>query len=135
MVNAPKQYASVILLTSDEKIILQLRDDIPGIVDPAMISLFAGAMLPGESPEETVRRETLEETSIKLGSLYFYKSYTYEDKISHVFIARKIDPRDVNVTEGVGYRLIKSKKELDENLVAPISKAILADYLSSKLLD
>jgi 8-oxo-dGTP diphosphatase len=42
---------------------MQLRDNIPGIIYPGCWAFFGGHIDPGETPEEAVKRELLEEIS------------------------------------------------------------------------
>ena len=52
---------AVAILHQNGKFLLQLRDDIPGIVYPGHWGLFGGHIEPGESPDAAIQRELLEE--------------------------------------------------------------------------
>jgi 8-oxo-dGTP diphosphatase len=52
----------VILVDAAGQILMQLRDDIPTIVDPGCWVVPGGVVDPGESPDDGARRELLEET-------------------------------------------------------------------------
>ncbi len=71
-------YVTVAALTEDEEFIL-VRQYRPG-PEQLMISFPEGAIDPGEQPEETARRELLEETGYLAGEVTFLKeclsSYT-----------------------------------------------------------
>ena len=56
------------MLQREGRWLMQLRDDFPGIVAPGCWGLFGGHLDAGESPEEALRRELLEEISQKLRS-------------------------------------------------------------------
>lgn len=43
------------------RLLLQQRDDIPGIIHPGLIGLFGGHREPGEAPHECLQRELEEE--------------------------------------------------------------------------
>jgi 8-oxo-dGTP diphosphatase len=59
----------VILVDAAGQILMQLRDDIPTIVDPGCWVVPGGVVDPGESPEDGARRELLEETGYRAGRL------------------------------------------------------------------
>jgi len=61
-----RQASCAILLSSCGQLILQQRDDVPGIVYPGLISLFGGHREPGESPHLCVQRELAEEIGVQL---------------------------------------------------------------------
>ncbi len=68
--------------------LIQLRDDIPGIVAPGAWGLFGGHLDPGESPGEAVRRELLEEIGWwPPAPLPFWFLHRNADRVAHVFRA------------------------------------------------
>ena len=62
--------ASVFVEDGQGRVLLQLRTD-----DHQWSFSAAGSMEPGESPEETARRELLEETGLTAGTLELYGVY------------------------------------------------------------
>jgi len=71
--------AGVILVDREGRVLLQLRDDDPRIMYPDHWGITGGAALPGESPEETARREVREETGLELGSIEPFRAYYFEE--------------------------------------------------------
>ena len=67
--------------------LLQLRDDIPGIAAPGCWGLFGGHLDPGESPEQALRRELLEEIAWPAGVLSFWFRDSNPQRIAHFFRA------------------------------------------------
>jgi 8-oxo-dGTP diphosphatase len=59
----------VVLLNAQGEILMQLRDDIPTIADPGCWAVPGGGQDSGESFEQAARREFLEETGYRLGTL------------------------------------------------------------------
>lgn len=57
----PIGYASLLLVDAAGRYLMQLRDDIPGILYPGCWGLFGGGIEPGETPEVAMRRELEEE--------------------------------------------------------------------------
>jgi 8-oxo-dGTP pyrophosphatase MutT (NUDIX family) len=57
----PIGFASLMLLDEHGRYLMQLRDDIPGILYPGHWGLFGGGIEPGETPEAAMRRELAEE--------------------------------------------------------------------------
>lgn len=53
--------AAAVLVTEDDRYLLQLRDDMPGIFYPGHWGCFGGAIGTGETPLEALRRELAEE--------------------------------------------------------------------------
>ncbi|MBW4472959.1 MAG: NUDIX hydrolase [Stenomitos rutilans HA7619-LM2] len=54
---------AIVILHQNGHFLLQLRDDIPGILYPGHWALFGGHLEPGEHPDEAIRRELVEEIS------------------------------------------------------------------------
>lgn len=78
------------LLERDGLWLLQLRDDIEGIVAPGCWGLFGGHLEPGESPEEGLRRELQEEISYPAASLHPWWRLENDGRIRH-FFSRPLD--------------------------------------------
>jgi 8-oxo-dGTP pyrophosphatase MutT (NUDIX family) len=63
--------SAIVLVRNDGAALMQHRDDKPGIPHAGMWTPPGGHVEPGESMEECARREFLEETGYRLGTLYF----------------------------------------------------------------
>ncbi|GAA6619697.1 NUDIX hydrolase [Scytonema sp. NUACC26] len=82
-----KQVA-IAILYRDNKFLMQLRDNKPNLLYPGHWAFFGGHIEPGETPEEAVQREILEEIGYTLPPT-FSKFGCYSDEIAlrHVFHA------------------------------------------------
>ena len=58
-----KYSVKIVLVNPESKLLLQLRDNIPGIVDPGRWDFIGGAMEKGETAQQSIRRELKEEIS------------------------------------------------------------------------
>jgi 8-oxo-dGTP pyrophosphatase MutT (NUDIX family) len=65
--------------------LMQLRDDIPGIVYPGHWGFFGGHLEPGEDPEQALRRELVEEIEYEAGVLTPFGCYAQGNVVRHVF--------------------------------------------------
>jgi 8-oxo-dGTP pyrophosphatase MutT (NUDIX family) len=86
MNNKQIEVAIAILHTSD-RFLMQLRDNIPGIIYPGCWGFFGGHIDPGETPEAAVKRELLEEISYTPPSVTQFRRYADAQVIRHVFHA------------------------------------------------
>lgn len=134
-----KEFAGTILITPEQQFILQLRDDKPGIADPGKLSIFAGRIEPGEDVATAAERELSEETNLTLKGLERYRSFTKDparhggEGICHVFVAHDINPENLTVYEGQGYRVVEFS-DLNEENTALISYDILQQYAADNSL-
>lgn len=78
---------AIALLYRDGKFLMQLRNDIPTIRYPGCWALFGGHLDPGETPEEAVKRELLEEISYVPPAPSLFGYYSDADVLRHVFHA------------------------------------------------
>jgi len=67
----PDSSVVVVLPRVGDRILLQLRDDIEGIVFPGYWGFFGGAIDEGENPTQAAIRETAEELNMKPDDLFF----------------------------------------------------------------
>lgn len=87
---------------------MQLRDDIPGIVSPGCWGLFGGHLDPGESPEQGLRRELIEEIGWQPPQLRFVLRHQNSRRLAHVFHGELSIPLEqLQLLEGQGMDLIE----------------------------
>lgn len=75
------------LLEREGSWLVQLRDDIDGIVAPGCWGLFGGHLDPGEQAAEALRRELQEEIGWPAPTLPFWFSHSNRQRIAHFFRA------------------------------------------------
>ena len=128
-----KRFASVILIAEDGRVLLQRRDNNAEIRDPGMLSIFAGAALHGEAPEQTALREIEEEATLSLtpNDVTFVGEATYNGHHSMVFVAHAIEPSSITNREGAGVEAIALQSLHERADIAPISKIALELYVQS----
>lgn len=78
--------ASVIFVNREGELLLRLRGSEPGLPFPAMWDLIGGGMEGGESPEDAIVRETLEELGLVLED-FIYWGDVRGVVLIHVFLA------------------------------------------------
>ena len=67
------------------RFLMQLRDDIPGIVYPGHWGLFGGHIEPGETAEQAFVREVHEEINYLPKRYSFFRCYPGKEVIRHVY--------------------------------------------------
>jgi 8-oxo-dGTP diphosphatase len=80
-----KQGCSMIFVSSSGHVLLCLRDDKPQIPYPGKWDLLGGHMEEGESPEECIRRELLEEIEYDLKQAQLFRVSHLQDSIEHTY--------------------------------------------------
>ena len=70
----PLHYTSALLLDEHGRYLTQIRDEIPGILHPGALGLFGGAVEPGETADQAMRRELAEEIGFVPDDLAFWRS-------------------------------------------------------------
>lgn len=92
--------------------LMQLRDDVPGIVAPGCWGLFGGHLDPGETPEQAVRRELQEEIRWQPGELRYAMEHRIPRRTAHIFVAELSVPLEQLVlVEGQDMALV-TREEL-----------------------
>jgi 8-oxo-dGTP diphosphatase len=94
--------AGIILLNSNNEVLLLLRDDKQEILYPNMWDIPGGMIEKGENPEQTIRREMLEEMGLTdLGEFELFRIFTSENITDHVFWKRiNLNPAEIDLQEG-----------------------------------
>ena len=128
-----------LLLSTDDRLLLQLRDNLPHITDPGMISLFGGRREDDETFLDCVVREVHEEIGyylpperFELIGRYCGSDYATPDGTvinGEVFLAREVPAESLTITEG---RLkIVALDELEQICcsLAPLARFALEIFL------
>jgi 8-oxo-dGTP pyrophosphatase MutT (NUDIX family) len=127
---------SVLLVNTADQILLQQRDDKPGIANPGYISAFGGSLEPGEAPLDAAHREMLEETNLNLPKdrFKFFGRYRKtneefgEDRTIFAYIVDGIDDTGLEIYEGAGYHTIDATTDLQSVKLTMLVKKIIKDY-------
>lgn len=85
--NNPQNQVAIAILYRDNKFLMQLRDDIPGIAYPGHWAFFGGHIEPNEAPEDALKRELLEEIGYVPDSPSFFSYYSDNKVLRHVYHA------------------------------------------------
>ena len=95
-------HVAIAILYQQDKFLMQLRDNIPTILYPGHWAFFGGHLEAGETPEEAVQREILEEIGYTLPPTFsFFRTYPDEIAIRHVFFAPlEVELNQLVLTEG-----------------------------------
>jgi 8-oxo-dGTP pyrophosphatase MutT (NUDIX family) len=116
----------------DGKVVLQLRDDIPGIDNPGMITSFGGAAEPGETAIDCALREIEEETGLQADPavLRYIGAISKRDRNSNMtacvfFLLAGVEPTSLVVTEGTAIILSLGEIAADPR-VTPACRAMAA---------
>jgi 8-oxo-dGTP pyrophosphatase MutT (NUDIX family) len=128
---SPGDAAAAILVTGDDRIILQLRDDKPGIFFPGHWGCFGGAIEDSDpSALEGLRREIKEELGLSLpaGALTYFSKFTFDMTfagIGHMdrtyFVAQVSDSQlaGLRLGEGAEMKTLSIREALLEKRMVP----------------
>ncbi len=136
------QYVGALLLTRVGEVIVQHRDDIPQILWPDSLSTFGGGVEGDESYEEALAREMKEELDMNINDYEyeFYKTFeqrktthpgAYADVDCHIYLIYDVDPEQLTVLEGQGYKLLTKVTDLTTIKASPVMREIFTDYLKN----
>ena len=69
---------AALLVTPDDRYLMQLRDDNPEISFPGFFCLFGGALEPGEDPAMGLRRELHEELELEVDEINYFSQFVFD---------------------------------------------------------
>jgi 8-oxo-dGTP pyrophosphatase MutT (NUDIX family) len=135
--------AAALIATSDGRYLMQRRDDFPTILLPGHWGLFGGSIEPGESAEEALRRELLEELEYRARDMSFFTEMLVglpfaaprTDRMS--FFAVPIEAAEVSgmvLHEGAALRLFTAEELAAEPRVAPWDLAVVLMHARREVL-
>lgn len=134
-------HVAIAILYSSGKFLLQLRDDIPGIIYPGCWGLFGGHLEPGETPAFALERELLEEIGYVPPMLSEFGCYSDSKVVRYVYHAPlTVELNQLVLGEGWDMGLLTSEQILQgssysvkANQVRPLApppQRILLDFIS-----
>jgi len=126
-----KKTVTVLIENAKGEFLMLLRDDKPTIPYPNQWYIPGGIMEEGETPEEAIKREMLEELELDLSPLKFLKTYYWPEKVEHVFhIHLDLNPALVKLHEGQKIQFF-SKEELLKMKLAFHDSEIISEFFGS----
>jgi 8-oxo-dGTP diphosphatase len=76
---------AIAILYREGKFLLQLRDNIPGIIFPGFWGLFGGHLETGETPDQAIKRELEEEINYTITNPQLFRIDQQDQIIRHVY--------------------------------------------------
>ncbi|MGD1903239.1 MAG: NUDIX domain-containing protein [Geitlerinemataceae cyanobacterium] len=99
------------ILHRDDRFLMQLRDDKPGILYPGVWGFFGGHMEPGETPEVAVVRELEEELGYTAPKLEMFDCHIDGGVKRHMFWGPlTVEPEALDQTEGWDLGLVTEEE-------------------------
>jgi 8-oxo-dGTP diphosphatase len=128
---------SAILANSRGEVLMQLRDNRSGLLFPGYWTLPGGMVEQGESPDEAIRRELMEEMELSLPLAYWLAYNTRRGRLNlirvrqHLYTGRLDTPaEEITLHEGQALRYV-SAGEMDALPLAFGFLPILRNYFST----
>ena len=105
------------MLERDGRWLMQLRDDVPDIVGPGCWGLFGGHLEPGETPEQALRRELLEEISWQPLAVELVMVHHIHRRTAHVYQCELSVPLEqLQLLEGQDLGLVSPEELLSGSI-------------------
>jgi 8-oxo-dGTP diphosphatase len=132
MPEMPVRKAAMLLIVTDSGLLMHLRDDKPGIPHPGCWAGFGGAVEEGETIEQALRREVLEETGLEISSATFLACETDHEgdgrEVSLFYVTGDYRPEDIDLREGAGVA-VHSLEDLPQLKMSPFVRRAIGSHL------
>lgn len=143
--NSQQVEVAIAILYRQGQLLMQLRDNIPSILYPGLWGLFGGHIEPGETPEEALKRELLEEINYTVPEASFFGHYPEPHVLRHVFaVPLTVELNQLELHEGWDMGLLTleqiqkgecySEKAGQVRPLGPAHQRILLDFHNSREL-
>jgi 8-oxo-dGTP diphosphatase len=116
---------AIAILHGPQGFLMQLRDNIPGIIYPGCWGLFGGHLEPGESPEVALIRELKEEIGHEVTNPIAFDCYTDERVVRHVFSSPlTVDREELSLQEGWDFGWLTVADIESGGCYSPVAKQV-----------
>jgi 8-oxo-dGTP diphosphatase len=125
--------ASIIFVNDRHHVLLFLRDNKPDIPYPDTWDIPGGHVEEGETPEQCIVREILEEMGIEIKGFQLFSETEFDDRIEYTFwVSEEIDIGTIRLTEG---QILKwfTREEVCQTVLAYGFNRIMADFFQSEI--
>ncbi len=122
----------MLLIVTDSGLLMHLRDDKPEIPNPGCWAGFGGAVEEGETIEQALHREVLEETGLEISSATFLTSEVDHEgdrrEVSLFYVTGNYRPEDIDLREGAG-TAVHSIEDLPRLKMSPFVRRAIHSHL------
>jgi 8-oxo-dGTP diphosphatase len=125
--------ASIIFVNDRHHVLLFLRDNKPDIPYPDTWDIPGGHVEEGETPEQCIVREILEEMGIEIKGFQLFSETEFDDRIEYTFwVSEEIDIGTIRLTEGQILKWFK-REEIYQTVLAYGFNRIMDDFFQSEI--
>ena len=128
----------LLIVTGDRRLLLHLRADKPEIAHPGCWAGFGGGVKEGESVEDALRREVMEEIGIEVKNPMHLVDVIDDEGdgrvVSLFFVVGGIEASDIELHEGAGIGVHRID-ELDQLAMPPFVRRSIHSHLVPALAD
>ena len=132
------------IIHHEGRYLMQLRDDIPGILYPGVWGLFGGHLDPGEDPETGLKRELVEEINYHVEQLTEFRCYGDSKIMRYMYSCPLLVPLEqlqlnegwdlglltpAEIQAGYGY----SEKAQEKRSLGDIHRQIMLDFIAAQI--